>query len=138
MKRTLGSKSHYYLARASILLLITALIASILGCDATSGYTLTMAVTPSGSGTAIDLTDASPYAAGTRVTVKAEANEGYLFARWEVTEGHFTYPTWPQTTFRMPDQDATVTAIFVSSAIRTWYDLNACSQLRIWLVPNRK
>ena len=125
MNRVFGSRRGYYLARASILLLITALIASILGCDATSGYTLTLAVTPSGSGTAIDLTDASPYAAGTRVTVKAEANEGYLFARWEVTEGHFTYPTWPQTTFRMPDQDATVTAIFVSSAIRTWYDLNA-------------
>ena len=111
--------------RLSIFLITVALIAGMAGCDGTSKYSLTMAVAPSGGGMATDLTNASPYAAGTVVTIKAEANKGYLFAKWEATAGKFANANFAETTFTMPAQDVIVTADFVSPLISTWYDLDA-------------
>ena len=75
-------------------------------------YELTMAANPEAGGTAIDLTNASPYEEGARVSIKAEANEGYQFVRWTAPAGQFDDANDPETTFTMPGQDVTVTANF--------------------------
>jgi hypothetical protein len=123
MRKASHSKKGYHLAGASIFLLIVALIAGAAGCSGM--YSLTMAVVPGAGGTATDLTGASPYEAGTVVTVKAEASEGYVFDQWEATAGTFADANSSETTFTMPAHSAIVTAIFVSPLITTWYDLNA-------------
>jgi hypothetical protein len=45
-------------------------------------YDLSMAVNPAGEGTAIDVFNASPYAAGTVVRIQAVAATGYHFVNW--------------------------------------------------------
>jgi uncharacterized repeat protein (TIGR02543 family) len=59
------------------------------------------------------LTDASPYAEGTSVSIKATANPGYDFVGWTASAGTFTGVGWPQAAFAMPAQNVTVTANFV-------------------------
>jgi len=76
-------------------------------------YSLTMAVAPPGSGTATDLTGASPYAAGTVVNIKAVATPPYQFVSWSAPAGTFGSATAATTTFTMPGQNVTVTAHFV-------------------------
>jgi uncharacterized repeat protein (TIGR02543 family) len=78
-------------------------------------YNLTVAVTPVGGGTAIDLTGASPYLAGAVVSIQAVANStaGYQFASWTASAGTFADATAAQTTFTIPAQNVTVTAHFV-------------------------
>jgi len=75
-------------------------------------YDLTMAVAPGGSGTATDLTNASPYAEDTEVSVQAVANPGYRFLNWTAPAGTFGNATAATTTFTMPAQNVTVTANF--------------------------
>jgi len=75
-------------------------------------YGLTMAADPEEGGTATDLTDGSPYAEGTEVSIKAEANEGYEFVSWTATAGGFDNASAAETTFTMPAQNVTVTANF--------------------------
>jgi hypothetical protein len=76
-------------------------------------YSLTMAVAPGGSGTATDLTGASPYTAGTVVSIQAVPIAGYRFVNWTATPaGTFGTATAATTTFTMPAQAATVTAHF--------------------------
>jgi uncharacterized repeat protein (TIGR02543 family) len=75
-------------------------------------YNLTMAVSPAGAGNATDLTNASPYAAGVGVSIKAVAAPGYHFVNWTAPAGGFTNPNSATTTFTMPAQDVTVTANF--------------------------
>jgi hypothetical protein len=81
-------------------------------------YQLTMAVAPPNSGTANDETDQSPYAAGTQVSIKAEASEGYRFVNWTAPAGTFGNLNDALTTFTMPGEAVTVTANFVEA-----YDL---------------
>jgi len=76
-------------------------------------YNLTMAVAPGGSGTATDLTNASPYAEGVEVSIKAEAATGYRFVNWTAPAGTFGNANAAETTFTMPTQHVTVTANFV-------------------------
>jgi len=76
-------------------------------------YDLTMAVAPGGSGTATDLTNASPYTAGTGVNIQAVAAAGYRFLNWSAPVGTFGNATAATTTFTMPAQNVTVTANFV-------------------------
>jgi uncharacterized repeat protein (TIGR02543 family) len=45
-------------------------------------YDLSMAANPAGGGTAIDVFNASPYAAGTVVSIQAVAATGYHFVNW--------------------------------------------------------
>jgi len=102
----------------STFLIALALIAGMVGCGevtppAPSRYDLTMAVAPGGGGTATDLTDASPYAEGTSVSIKAAANPGYRFVNWTASAGTFTGVGWPQAAFTMPAENVTVTANFV-------------------------
>jgi hypothetical protein len=75
-------------------------------------YDLTMMADPEVGGTATDLTDESPYAEGTEVNIKAEANEGYGFVNWTAPAGVFGNATAEETTFTMPAQNVTVTANF--------------------------
>jgi len=75
-------------------------------------YDLTMAADPEVGGTATDLTNESPYAEGTEVNIKAEANEGYGFVNWTAPAGVFGNTSAAETTFTMPAQNITVTANF--------------------------
>lgn len=75
-------------------------------------YSLTMAVSPAGTGTATDETNVSPYAAGVQVTIKAVPAAGYHFVNWAAPAGSFTNASAATTTFTMPSQDVTVTANF--------------------------
>jgi uncharacterized repeat protein (TIGR02543 family) len=110
--------------RICICLILVALIAGMVGCGSgTVKYSLTMAVA-GGNGTAIDLTNASPYATGTKVSIKAVADAGYEFVNWTAPAGTFTNVSVAQTTFTMPAQNVTITANF-ALAIRDWYELDA-------------
>jgi hypothetical protein len=75
-------------------------------------YELTMAVSPVGSGTATDETNAGPYTEGTGVNIAATANQGYHFVNWTAPAGVFDNATETETTFTMPAQNVTVTANF--------------------------
>jgi hypothetical protein len=91
------------------------LIAGMVGCTEVTPpaqYDLTMSVAPGGSGTAIDLTNASPYTAGTGVGIRAVANPGYHFVNWTASAGGFADTNAAETTFTMPTQNATITANF--------------------------
>jgi uncharacterized repeat protein (TIGR02543 family) len=77
-----------------------------------AGYNLTMAVSPTGTGNATDVTNSSPYAAGVAVSIKAVAAAGYHFVSWTAPAGGFNNPSSATTTFTMPSQDVTVTANF--------------------------
>jgi len=117
MKILIGSRRHRYAAKLASFLIVVALIAGIAGCagDGDGGpYTLTMAVAPPGSGTATDLTGASPYAANTTVNITAAADPGYRFANWTAPAGAFGNQTATTTTFTMPAQNVMVTANFAA------------------------
>jgi hypothetical protein len=77
-----------------------------------SAYSLTMAVAPAGTGNATDVTNASPYAAGIQVSIKAVPAAGYRFINWTAPAGSFTNASAATTTFTMPAQNVTVTANF--------------------------
>jgi hypothetical protein len=97
----------------STFVITVALILGLAGCaPSPTRYNLTMAVAPVGSGTETDLTNASPYAAGTSVNIRAAANSGYHFVNWTAPAGTFANATAAQTAFVMPAQNVTVTANF--------------------------
>ena len=75
-------------------------------------YDLTMAADPEVGGTATDLTNESPYAEGTEVSIKAEANEGYEFVNWTAPAGGFDDASAAETIFTMPAQNVTAIANF--------------------------
>jgi uncharacterized repeat protein (TIGR02543 family) len=76
-------------------------------------YNLTMAVAPTGTGTATDVTNASPYTEGVAVSIKAVAATGYHFSHWTASPaGTFGNANAAETTFTMPAQDVTITANF--------------------------
>ena len=81
-----------------------------------AGYHLSMAESPEGGGTATDLFDASPYTAGTVVSIRAVAAADCQFVTWTAPEGTFADANAPETTFTMPAQDVTVTANFQTPA----------------------
>jgi hypothetical protein len=75
-------------------------------------YELTMTANPEAGGTATDLTAASPYGEDTEVSIRAEAAAGYEFVNWTAPAGAFDNASAAETTFTMPAQNVTVTAIF--------------------------
>lgn len=77
-----------------------------------SAYNLTVAVSPAGTGNATDMTNASPYAAGVQVSIKAVPASGYRFVNWTAPAGSFANASSATTTFTMPAQAASVTANF--------------------------
>jgi uncharacterized repeat protein (TIGR02543 family) len=114
MKTILSSRKHHYRERLSIFLIMVALIGGMVSCDGTAPlkYDLTVAADPTAAGTATDETNGSPYAEGTIVSIKAEANTGYEFVSWTAPAGTFADANAEETTFTMPAQDVTVTANF--------------------------
>jgi uncharacterized repeat protein (TIGR02543 family) len=103
------------LKTVSIFLITVALIALMVGCGGTTPakYKLTLVANPVEGGTVNDLTNASPYAAGTGVSIKAVANPGYHFVNWTASAGGFTDTNAAETIFTMPTQNVTITANFV-------------------------
>jgi uncharacterized repeat protein (TIGR02543 family) len=85
----------------------------------TAEFSLTMAVSPTGTGNATDLSNSSPYEAGVGVSIKAVAAAGYHFVSWTAPAGSFASATAEQTTFTMPAQDITVTANFEKGVLHT-------------------
>jgi uncharacterized repeat protein (TIGR02543 family) len=75
-------------------------------------YDLAMAADPDVGGTATDLTDGSPYAEDTEVTIEAVAAQGYQFVNWTAPAGGFGNASAQNTIFTMPAQNVTVTAHF--------------------------
>ena len=113
MRRILSLRKHHYIARVGIVLIAIALIVGTLSCGPATKYSLTMAVNPASSGTAQDLTGTSPYAANTKVDIKATALGSYTFVKWTAPAGTFANPNAATTTFTMPAQNVTATANFV-------------------------
>jgi len=112
MKAILGLWGHRYLRSIGILLIVVALAAGILSCEPGDTYALTMAENPPEGGTAIDVTNASPYTALKIVTIKAVPADCYRFVSWTAPAGIIGNATAAETTFIMPAQDVTVTANF--------------------------
>ncbi|GAH08920.1 unnamed protein product, partial [marine sediment metagenome] len=77
-------------------------------------YTLIMVADPGAGGTAIDVTAAGPYTAGTVVSISAVASGDYVFDGWTAVPAvTFGDANAEVTTFTMPAQNITVTANFV-------------------------
>jgi len=114
MKAIFSLRKHSYLKIVGTLLIAIALIAGVVGCEGEGEdeYTLTMTVNPAGGGTAMDVTDTSPYAEGEVISIKAVAAAGYQFVDWTDTGVAFDNPSAEETTFAMPARDITVTANF--------------------------
>ena len=75
-------------------------------------YELTLEAEPAYGGEVLDLTDGGPYSEGQEVTIRAEANAGYVFSHWEAEAGHFEDAQNAETIFTMPGEDVTVSAVF--------------------------
>jgi hypothetical protein len=83
-------------------------------------FDLTMAVAPAGTGTATDVTGASPYSEGTTVSIRAEATTDYKFSYWtSVPAVTFANGNATTTTFSMPAEHVTVTANFEEAPVYT-------------------
>jgi len=107
-------KKRFYAIWSVLLVLVISIAVLVPGCNGDGErYDLTMAVAPPGSGTATDLTGASPYASGTAVNITATALGSYQFVKWTAPAGTFADPNAATTTFTMPAQNVTVTAHFV-------------------------
>jgi uncharacterized repeat protein (TIGR02543 family) len=79
----------------------------------TAAYNVTMAVAPTSTGTATDVTNTPPYAEGVAVSIKAVPATGYHFSHWTATPAVvFGNANAAETTFTMPAADVTVTANF--------------------------
>jgi LruC domain-containing protein len=74
--------------------------------------TLTMAVSPEGSGTTTPTIGSYDYPTGTEVEIKALANEGYFFVNWTVDTGTAALAPGSDSTTVVVDTNKTVTANF--------------------------
>ena len=84
MKTILNWSRHHHITRASIFLIVAALIAGMVGCNGGGGvieYNLTIASTTGGDVTAPG-EGVFTYDEVTVVTLVAEAEEGYRFVEW--------------------------------------------------------
>ena len=114
MKAILRLRRYGHLKAICAFLIAVSLIAGVAGCEGEgeADYSLTMVVSPGGSGTATDETGTSPYAGGAAVNIKAVPAPCYRFANWTAAAGGFIDPAATDTTFTMPAQDVTITAHF--------------------------
>ena len=101
------------MARASIFLIMVALIAGIVGCDGGGGgesYTLTVTSTAGGSVTTPG-EGTFTYDEGTAVNLVATADDGYEFQAWTGGTEHIADPSSASTTITM-NGDYSITANF--------------------------
>jgi len=76
-------------------------------------YPLTMAANPAAGGAAIDVQNKGEYAAGGKVSIKAQPAVGYEFVNWTASPPlTFANPNAPETTFTMMGVATTITANF--------------------------
>jgi hypothetical protein len=127
MKTIPSLRGHHYLRSTCILLIAVALVTAIVSCNGEptpTRYNLTMAVDPLGYGTAVDVTGAGAYEAGTVVDIQATANPGNQFVIWSTTGGTLGDENATTTNLTMPAQNVTVTAHFVGPVDHfTCYDV---------------
>lgn len=95
----------------SFLVLIALLVVPACG-ETTDTYNLTMAVSPTASGTTTP-TGTTSVAAGTEVNIVATPAQGWVFVNWTKTAGTLLNANAASTKFTMPAAAATVTANFV-------------------------
>lgn len=81
-------------------------------------YTLTKAVSPSGTGSVTASPNKSTYHYGTNVTLTATADKGYLFSRWQ--DGPTDNPRTVTVT-----SNATYTAVFTQAVYTVWLVTNS-------------
>ncbi len=82
MKAIFSLKKHSYLKAIGTFIIAIALIAGVVGCEGEGEpdtYNLTMAVTPAGGGTAVDVTGAAPYEEDTDVSIEPVGAGTYAF-----------------------------------------------------------
>lgn len=103
-------KRPLFLAMTALLLVGMLLVS---GCPDNGEQTfgLTMAVSPSGSGTTTP-TGTSQRAEGASIPITATPNAGFLFVNWTAPAGTVADPDSATTTFTMPAQAVTLTANF--------------------------
>ena len=111
--------------------------------DPATNYTLTTAVTPTGSGsvkvqtvvaeTATD-TEATSFASGTNLKLTATAAEGYRFSKWMSGETELTGNEDKSLTVTM-DADKTITAVF-EAASSTLTKLSEGETRTVWTSAN--
>ncbi|NLD47949.1 MAG: hypothetical protein GX660_12260 [Clostridiaceae bacterium] len=104
--------------------IFVALILGIIGCNgdddsnnnpvngSNSGYSLNVSVSPSSAGTVSRSPNATSYASGTVVTVKATPTSGYMFKNWILQDK--TYSANPLNV--TVNGSATITAVFAVSS----------------------
>ena len=103
-------------------------------CEVTVGsevqeHALSVEAGEGGTAGILDVGESGNYPAGSQVTVKAEADDGYVFDKWESSDGgSFADAQAAQTVFTMPDNDVTITAQFKEEQAGTEPELN-CSEL---------
>jgi len=95
--------------RALQILLVTLCACLLVGCPPPNAlHSLTLAVTPAGSGEVRATPDRTVYFAGTEVTLEAIPNEGYAFSRWLGAGINTTLPVTEVAVY----SDQIVTAVF--------------------------
>lgn len=106
-----------------------------------------LTVTSNEGGTAGDGTTELP--TGMEIRLTAVPEEGYEFVCWESTSGEFSDATAAETVFTMPDEDATIKAVFKQigmdlpdtgdhAAITLWIGLLMISGAAILVLMKRK
>ena len=137
MKIIFGSRRHHYLARASIFLIMVALIAGMVGCGGGGGdgdggsYTLTVDLTAGGIVTVNSAQNNVPiagkamfiYDPGTVVSLNATPDVGYQFVEWTGNVSTVANVTAAIINITM-NGNYLITANF-GLEVYDWYDLNA-------------
>jgi len=103
------SLNHRFLAfiLALIMTLTTTELSFAAGNGLSPDYTLTLIAIEGGT-----VTGGGDYAEGEIVNITAEPNNGYIFVCWCLEDGTFENQEYAETTFTMPADDVTITAIF--------------------------
>jgi hypothetical protein len=127
MKRVFSSRNGYYLVKASIFLLIAALVAGMVGCDGGDvDLEYQLAITSTVGGNVTEPGEGTfTYNKGAVVKLVAEAEEGYGFGKWT---GAFSTiaDVSAATTIITMDGDYSITANFGEIIeIWDWCDLDA-------------
>jgi len=93
----------------TLIMIFTTMELPVFSNGLSSSHTLTVIASEGGSATG-----GGNYAEDTVVDISAEPNDGYIFVCWYFEDGFFENQEYAETTFVMPDDDATITAIFQS------------------------
>lgn len=121
MKMIPSSWRHHYVARASILMIMVALIAGMMGCDDDGPYDLIVSSTEGGSVTTPG-EETFAYNKTTMVNLVAEPDNGYQFIKWTGDVGTIKDVNAASTNITM-NATYSVTAIFAME-IWDWHDLD--------------